>query len=66
MNVKLQKLSKQLTAVQNMLQQQQQQSGQPQQDGVSSPQANGDKDSKDNKSDDETTEAERDIRFGSS
>ena len=67
MNVKLQKLAKQMTAIQTLLQQQQG-GQQQQQDRTSSPRSDAKKADGDDKKDGdaETAEAERNIRFGSS
>ena len=65
--MKLQKLVKQVTAIQTMLQQQQ--GGQQQQNGLRSSDADGEKDIREPQDDDDDgddeTEAERNIRFGS-
>ena len=68
MNVKLQKLAKQMTAIQTLLQQQQGGQQQQQQDRTSSPRSDAKKADGDDKKDGdaETAEAERNIRFGSS
>ena len=67
MNVKLQKLAKQMTAIHTLLQQQQGGQQQQQQDR-SSPRSDAKKANGDDKKDGdaETAEAERNIRFGSS